>query len=157
MENTQRENLNPLELALSLRQSLDKKLYKNNQELSMVLGKSASHITKILSVLKLEDEIIKDLSENKSTNDLESLYEIQKIKDSIEQIGIYFDFISKKIDRKELRATIKKEKVSCAKKEKPLYLLKENGMELNFEGLNTEDKDNIIAKIEDLLGNLNSK
>jgi ParB family chromosome partitioning protein len=32
MENTQRDNLNPLELALSLRQAMDKKLYKNMEE-----------------------------------------------------------------------------------------------------------------------------
>jgi len=32
----------------------------------------------------------------KVTNDIESLYEIQKIKEPKEQIAIYFDFISKK-------------------------------------------------------------
>jgi len=103
MENTHRDNLNPLELALSLRQAMDKKLYKNLEELSVALSKSKSYVSKVLKVLALEDEIIDDLSKNKSTNDIESLYEIQKIKDIKEQVRVYFDFIAKRIDRKGLR------------------------------------------------------
>ncbi len=108
MENTQRENLNPLELALSFNQALGKKLYKNNSELAIALGKSPSYISKLLKVLKLEDEIIKDLAINKSTNDLESLYMIQKIKDSKEQVRVYFDFIARRIDRSNLKGILKK-------------------------------------------------
>ncbi len=116
MENTHRDNLNPLELALSLRQAMDKKLYKNLEELSVALSKSKSYVSKVLKVLALEDEIIDDLSKNKSTNDIESLYEIQKIKDIKEQVRVYFDFIAKKIDRKGLRELNKaKNKVSHAK------------------------------------------
>ena len=108
MENTQRENLNPLELALSFKQALDKRLYSNNNELAIALGKSSSHISKLLKVLKLEDEIIHDLATNKSTNDLESLYMIQKIKDSKEQVKVYFDFIARKIARNDLKEILKK-------------------------------------------------
>jgi len=115
MENTQRDNLNPLELALSLRQAMDKKLYKNMDELSQALGKSKSYVSKVLKVLALEDEIIQDLATNKSTNDIESLYEIQKIEDKQKQIKVYFDFIVKKLDRKTLRELNKKEKVSHEK------------------------------------------
>jgi len=114
MENTHRDNLNPLELALSLRQAMDKKLYKNLEELALALSKSKSYVSKVLKVLSLEDEIIKDLSNNKSTNDIESLYEIQKIKDSDKQISVYFDFVGKKLDRKALRE-MNKVKVSHAK------------------------------------------
>ncbi len=116
MENTQRDNLNPLELALSLRNAMNKNLYKNLEELSVALGKSKSYVSKVLKVLSLEDEIIKDLEVNKSTNDIESLYEIQKIKDIKEQVRVYFYFIAKKIDRKGLRELNKtKDKVSHAK------------------------------------------
>jgi len=115
MENTQRDNLNPLELALSLRQAMDKKLYKNMDELSQALSKSKSYVSKVLKVLALKDEIIEDLARNKSTNDIESLYEIQKIKAKEEQVKVYFDFIAKKLDRKALRELNKKEKVSHEK------------------------------------------
>ena len=114
LENTQRDNLNPLELALSLRQAMDKKLYKNLEELSQALGKSKSYVSKVMKVLSLEEEIINDLGKNKSTNDIESLYELQKIKEPKEQVSLYFDFIAKKIDRKALRER-NKTKVSHAK------------------------------------------
>jgi ParB family chromosome partitioning protein len=114
MENTHRDNLNPLELALSLRQAMDKKLYKNLEELSMALSKSKSYVSKVLKVLSLDDEIIQDLSKNKSTNDIESLYEIQKIKDTEQQVKVYYDFINKRLDRKALRE-LNKKKVSHAK------------------------------------------
>jgi ParB/RepB/Spo0J family partition protein len=114
MENTHRDNLNPLELALSLRQAMDKKLYKNLEELSMALSKSKSYVSKVLKVLSLDDKIIQDLSKNKSTNDIESLYEIQKIKDTEQQVKVYYDFINKVLDRKALRE-LNKKKVSHAK------------------------------------------
>ncbi len=104
MENTQRDNLNPLELALSLRHAMDKGLYRSRDELARALGKSKSYISKILKVLSLEDPIVQDLSRHRSTNDIESLYEIQKIHDPQEQVDVYFDFIAKKLDRKALRA-----------------------------------------------------
>jgi len=68
-----------------------------------------------MKVLQLDDAIIKDLGKNKSTNDIEALYEIQKIKEIKEQVKVYFDFLAKKLDRKALREYNKKEKVSHAK------------------------------------------
>lgn len=114
LENTQRDNLMPLEVALALRNALDKKLYKNIEALSIALSKSKSYISKVLKVLALNEVIIEDLRKNHSTNDVEALYEIQKIKEAKKQISTYFDFIAKKIDRKGLRE-INKKKVSHAK------------------------------------------
>ena len=129
LENTQRDNLNPLELALSLRQAMDKNLYTNLEALSQALGKSKSYVSKVMKVLQLEDEIIKDLAKNKSTNDIEALYEIQKIKDKKEQINIYFDFLNKILDRQGLREYNKK-KVSHAE---PEYVLENKGKMLKFQ------------------------
>ncbi len=151
MENTQRDNLNPLELALSLRQAMDKKLYKNMEELAMSLGKSKSYISKVLKVLSLEDEIIKDLSKNKSTNDIESLYEIQKIENKKEQIQTYYDFIEKKIDRKDLRLKNKK-KVSHAKSE-PFKIenrSKKVRVEFDVSKFTDEEVTEISQRIKDL-------
>ncbi len=153
MENTQRENLNPLELALSLRSAMDKKLYKNMDELSMALGKSKSYVSKVLKVLALEDEIIKDLEINKSTNDIESLYEIQKIKDTKEQVRVYFDFVAKKLDRKALREYNKpKNKVSHAKS--PYNFVnraKRVKLEFDTSKLTDEEVKNINEELEEVL------
>jgi len=153
LENTQRDNLNPLELALSLRQAMDKNLYNNLDELSQALGKSKSYVSKVMKVLSLEDEIIKDLSKNRSTNDIEALYEIQKIKESEEQVKIYFDFLSKKLDRKALREYNKKEKVSHAKEK--LYKIENRAkkvkVEFNVSTLKDSDIKKINEEIEEVL------
>ncbi|MEA1954302.1 MAG: KorB domain-containing protein, partial [Campylobacterota bacterium] len=148
-----RENLNPLELALSLRNAMDKKLYKNMDELSIALGKSKSYVSKVLKVLSLDDEIIKDLEVNKSTNDIESLYEIQKITDIKEQVRVYFDFIAKKIDRKGLRELNKtKDKVSHAKS--PYNFAnraKRVKLEFDTSKLTDEEIRNINEELEEVL------
>jgi ParB family chromosome partitioning protein len=152
MENTQRDNLNPLELALSLRQAMDKKLYKNMEELANALGKSKSYISKVLKVLSLEDEIIKDLAKNKSTNDIESLYEIQKIENKKEQIQTYHDFIIKKIDRSDIRLKNKK-KVSHAKSEpyKIENRAKTVRIQFNVSDFTDEEVTEINGRIEEIL------
>jgi ParB family chromosome partitioning protein len=156
LENIQRDDLNPLELALSLRKALDKKLYKNNVELAITLGKSESHISKLLKVLKLEDEIISDLERNNSTSDLESLYQIQKIKDPTKQVLTYFDFISKRIDRRELRNISKDENLSHTK-DFSLYKIKQNAagtgakIDLDFSNMDNESKSNILKELEEIL------
>lgn len=153
MENTQRENLNPLELALSLRATMDKKLYKNMEELSIALGKSKSYVSKVLKVLSLEDEIIKDLEVNKSTNDIETLYEIQKIKNLKEQVRVYFDFIAKKLDRKGVRDLNKvKNKVSHAKSPYSFAnRAKTVKLEFDTSKLTDEEVKNINEELEEIL------
>ena len=151
MENTHRDNLNPLELALSLRQAMDKKLYKNLEELSMALSKSKSYVSKVLKVLSLDDEIIQDLSKNKSTNDIESLYEIQKIRDTEQQIKVYYDFINKKLDRKALRE-LNKKKVSHAKQ--PFsFTNRAKTVKLEFETGTLTDKEvkDIQEELQDVI------
>jgi len=116
IENIQRKNLVPLELSMSMQQALDKKLYKNKEELSAALGKSSSYIGKVLKILALDNTILTDLKMNKSINDVESLYELQKIKDPRKQISTYFDFLHKKIDRNGIRELTKSKKDVSNKK-----------------------------------------
>ena len=158
MENTQRDNLNPLELALSLRQAMDKNLYKNMEELALALSKSKSYVSKVLKVLALESEIIEDLAKNKSTNDIESLYEIQKIVDKEKQVSIYFDFITKKLDRKALREFNKK-KVSHAK-DMPYKIenrAKTVRIQFDVSNLTDEEVSGINSRIEEILQEFNIK
>jgi len=151
MENTQRDNLNPLELALSLRQAMDKKLYANLESLSLALGKSKSYVSKVLKVLLLEDEIIQDLSKYKRTNDVEALYEIQKIKDTKQQIAIYFDFINKKINRQDIRE-MNKAKVSLAKLSYEFnYNPKRSTLEFDSSRFTRERVEKIQRELEEVL------
>jgi len=149
MENTQRDNLNPLELALSLRHAMDKGLYHNMEELSLALGKSKSYISKVLKVLSLEETIIDDLSRNKSTNDIESLYEIQKIKDPEEQVRVYFDFVAKKLDRKALRERNKGKAGTPAKAPFAITRKKHTTrLDLDLRSLDETARDNLHRELE---------
>jgi ParB family chromosome partitioning protein len=151
MENTQRDNLNPLELALSLRQAMDKKLYSNLESLSLALGKSKSYISKVLKVLLLEDEIIQDLSIHKRTNDIEALYEIQKIKESKKQIETYFDFVHKKLNRQDVR-NMNKPKVSQEKLRYEFsYKSKRSTLDFDSSKFSKETVDKIQNELEDVL------
>jgi len=153
VENTQRENLDTLELAISLQNVLDKKLYKNREELSRAVGKSASYVGKVLKVLTLDKKIIEDLKLNKSTNDVESLYEIQKIKERKEQVSVYFDFIKKKIDRKGLRELNRSKK--DANDPKTTYKFtgraKKVKLEYDVSKLTDEEIENIKKELRDVL------
>lgn len=150
MENTHRERLDPLEFALSLKNAMDKKLYRNLEELSSVLNKSKSYISKVMKVLFLEDKIIQDLIKNKSTNDIEALYEIQKIEDKRVQVDTYFDFINKKIDRVGIRQINKK--VSLAKLP---YSFKSNSkkikLDMDITHLSEDEKLILNAEIKEIL------
>jgi ParB-like chromosome segregation protein Spo0J len=151
MENTQRDNLNPLELALSLRQAMDKKLYANLESLSLALGNSKSYVSKVLKVLLLEDEIIQDLSKHKRTNDIEALYEIQKIKESKKQIETYFDFVHKKLNRQDVR-NISKAKVSQEKLSYEFsYNPKRSKLEFDSSRFTRERVEKIQGELEEVL------
>lgn len=57
VENIQRENLNPIEEAISFRRYLDK-TGKTQEELSEVLSKSRSYISNTMRLLKLPEDIV---------------------------------------------------------------------------------------------------
>ncbi|HHH55383.1 MAG TPA: ParB/RepB/Spo0J family partition protein [Bacteroidetes bacterium] len=153
LENTQRDNLYPLELALALQQALDRGLYRTNQELGLALSKTSSYITKVLKVLTLSKKIIEDLKINRTTNDIEALYEIQKIKDEEKQIQIYFDFVNKKLNREDIRK-INRKKIETDK-EFDFFELKLDKkalkVKVNIENLTFEEKNNLSSEIENLL------
>lgn len=151
MENTHRERLDPLEFSLSLKQAMDKKLYKNMEELAIVLSKSKSYLSKAMKVLQLDDKIIQDLSKRKSTNDIEALYEIQKIENREQQIATYFDFINKKINRNDIRQINKKE----VSQEKLPYVFKDNKqsikLDVNIRKLTKNEKDDFKNELKALV------
>jgi len=66
LENLQRENLNPIEEAQAYRSMLDK-LGITQEELSTKVGKSRSHITNIVGILRLPEEVQKMIAQEKLT------------------------------------------------------------------------------------------
>ena len=115
IENLQRENLHPLEIALSCKEAINKKVFQSITEISKALNKPKSYLSKIMSVLKLEQAIIDDLLKNKSVKDLEVLYELQKIKDQKQQVKFFNDYKNKIISREDIRNAVKNQKATVEK------------------------------------------
>jgi len=67
IENIQRENLNPIELAISLKELIEEHNL-THEELSDIVKKSRSFITNTLRLLQLEDYVKDKLMENKITH-----------------------------------------------------------------------------------------
>lgn len=89
LENLQREDLNAIEEALAYK-SLQEKLGITQEELAKKVGKSRSHITNMLGLLRLPDEVKEMVSDNKLTMGharmLSKLEDSNQIKEMAEQI-----------------------------------------------------------------------
>ncbi len=112
IENIQRENLHPIEIALSCQEAINKKIFHSIVEISKTLNKSKSYLSKIMSVLKLNQVIIDDLLKNKSVKDIEVLYELQKIKNAEQQIKLFYEYKNKNITREDIRYAVKAQKTT---------------------------------------------
>ena len=58
IENLQRTDTNPIENAIAFKRIIDEKLVKSQQELADLIGVSTSWLSKILSILRLPDELL---------------------------------------------------------------------------------------------------
>lgn len=89
LENLQRENLNALEEALAYKKLLEQ-LSLTQEKLAIRLGKSRSHITNMLGLLTLPEEVKDLIMQNKITMGharvLSKLENIEKIKDLANKI-----------------------------------------------------------------------
>ncbi len=91
VENIQREDLNPIEVALSYQRLIDE-VKLTQEECSERVGKNRSTVTNFLRLLKLPSEIQKGLSNGKiSTGHARALISVQN---SDTQINIYHDIVA---------------------------------------------------------------
>ena len=91
VENIQRENLNPIEVAVSY-QRLIQEIKLTQEECSERVGKKRSTITNFLRLLKLPAEIQKTLSEGKISNG--HARSLLSIKSKESQINLCYDIVA---------------------------------------------------------------
>ena len=91
VENIQRENLNPIEIALSY-QRLIEEIKLTQEECSDRVGKNRTTVTNFLRLLKLPSEIQKGLSDSKiSTGHARALI---TVKNKVSQLNIFHDIVA---------------------------------------------------------------
>ena len=118
LENLQRENLNPLEEALAYKNMIDR-LGLTQEELSKRVGKSRSHITNIIGILRLPAEVQKMIAEEKLTMSHAKI--LSKIENEEEIIAMARDIAENGLAVHDLEniAQNKEKKVKIVRKEKP--------------------------------------
>lgn len=97
----------PWELIFSLKKALDKKIYSSTDDLSSSIKMDKSYIRKLIKILDLDIEIIREVEYTNSIKDIDVLYAIQQVFDKEEQIKIYFMVIAEKIDINALKKIAK--------------------------------------------------
>ncbi len=102
IENIQREDLSPIEKALSFKNAMKYEGFKTQRELSNELNINEARISEILSLLKLHEDIISDLSINKKIKDATALSLLNKVEPE-KQFEIYEMLKNGEIDREGIR------------------------------------------------------
>lgn len=121
IENIQREDLNPIELAISLRGYLGEKHFKTADALAQSIGKSPSLVSRYLSLLTLPDEIIDDISINNTITDMSIIDALRKQELKVIPT-LYKWYKDERPSRAEFLERIKE--LSSNKTEKKLFAIK---------------------------------
>ena len=150
-ENDSREDLAPLDLALSMDEVLKKGAYKTINEIANVLGKSKTYISKIYSTLRLAKPILEDLAKTRGVGHIEALYELQKIKDHDLQVSLYKKLKAGEINIDNIRVySVKKPKI--VKMAYDFKISKNNVMlKINTKLLSDEKKEAMNSKLQKII------
>lgn len=150
-ENDSREDLTPLDLALSMDEVLKKGAYKTINEIANVLGKSKTYISKIYSTLRLAQPILEDLSKTRGVGHIEALYELQKIKDQTLQVELYNKLKAGEINIDNIRVhSVKKTK--SIKNMYDFKVTKNNvTLKINTKSLSDERKESMNDKLQNII------
>jgi len=145
VENLQRKDMEPIETAMALSRVLKMGIIKTQNDLASSLGISQGRISKLLSILKLSDELLEAVTKihYKDVTVLAAINKIEKNK----QLDI---FNSIKILPREI--ALEKIKIFLSKKEVTIKRVQHNNnsIKINTKGISRETKDKIIAHIQEI-------
>lgn len=150
IENIQREDLNPIELAISLRSYLDEKHFKTADALAQSIGKSPSLVSRYLSLLTLPDEIIDDISINNTITDMSIIDALRKQELKVIPT-LYKWYKDERPSRAEFLERIKE--LSSNKTEKTLFAIKrsKNKTTVTMPNLTDSQEEQVRAFMVSLL------
>ncbi|NWF66359.1 MAG: ParB/RepB/Spo0J family partition protein [Campylobacterales bacterium] len=150
VENLQRKDLHPLELALSYNSLIENGIFTTHEEIALSLGKSISHISKILSLLKLPNEIISEAKkrEYKKINVLSKLSNM-KIEDNLKTKLFFEIFDLSEIEALNYIKQYENKQIDCFK------CSKKNGIfNIRIDINNLENRETVIKELEQILNEL---
>lgn len=152
-ENAVRVDLNPIEFAISMRYLLEEGVVESQNKLAEHIGLSKGHVSKLMAILKLPDQLIKKIKEDRY-NIVYILSILNKV--SSEKIEKAYEEI-KLLGRDDAEALIKtkylySEKVSAAM---PIFKSKQTKdrikLDINIAGMNELKVTKLNKAIENLI------
>jgi ParB family chromosome partitioning protein len=113
------------------------------KELAKKIGKSESDISRKRKLLKLNEEILRDIRENSSTIDVIALTLLRKFEDEKKQLEVYFEFL--KNDRAWLKNEVKKlQNKTIALPSPKSLLVKENQITIDTKNIDKKTIDKVL-------------
>lgn len=150
VENIQRENMNPVETAISMKRIIDEKVVNSQNELADHLGLTKSWVSKILSVIKLPDDVLKAIKTD-GYSDVTVLTTLNKL--SQNHLEIYNNV--KDLSRQAALKYIKTINGYPPKTVLKRIVWEKNKVSINLKGLPIETVEDVkkhIKKLEMILG-----
>ncbi len=151
IENLQREDMDPIETALSMKKIIDEKIVLNQETLAKKLGFSKSWISRTMSLIKLPEEVLKQVKQD-GYRDIIVLSSLNKLKSG--HLEVFKKVVT--LDRGSALKYIKmfSEKAPMAYVDNRLKITK-NIININTKGLSTTKKDQVRELIEKIKSILN--
>lgn len=143
IENMEREDLNPIEIALSIRR-LKNEFHLTDRRIGEILNISRSQVTNYLRLLKLPDEIKRALIENKIT--MGHAKSLLSIDDESAEKKLLKEIIQKNLSVRDTEEIAKKEKEISQLEE---LLIKHFGTKVKVHGTRKNGKIEIYYYSED--------
>lgn len=115
------------------------------KDLAQKIGKSESDISRKRKLLKLSEEILKDIRDNSSTSDVVALTLLRKIEDEKKQIKTYYGFL--KNDRVWLKEEINKLQKNSTPINNPTpkcLLIDENSIMIDSSNIDKKTLDKVL-------------
>jgi ParB family chromosome partitioning protein len=151
IENIQREQLHPIELSLSYKDALLNNLFENNTQLAKALNVSLSHVSKMLNVLKLPNELLQDIKKNKYKLSIETLNLLLKfLPDTKTLKRLFYEYIDGEINRQDIKNLLQEQKKTNIQKKQNKLQEKHFAIKLNWQKLSISDKQQFTNEIEAL-------
>ncbi len=142
-ENIERENLNPIEIAVSVRR-LKNEFHLTDKKIGEILNMSRSQVTNYLRLLKLPDKIKRALIENKIT--MGHAKSLLSFEDESAEKKLLEEIVQKRLSVRETEEIVKKEKEISQLEE---LLIKHFGTKVKVRGTRKNGKIEIYYYSED--------
>lgn len=151
IENIQREDLNPIELALSLRGYINDGFYKNGSQIAAAIGISNTRVSRYLSALTLPDDILDEILKQNTIRDMDVIDALRKQEESFAR-ELYDWYKKTSPSRHDFLMRIKAAEQG---REAPQFTIKNSnkGCTIKLPALSEEQEKKIASFVQSLIAN----